>query len=34
MKYNDGINVTFALKKMDEYGNFDELYQDYEENKD
>ena len=31
MKYNDEIDVTFALKKMAECGNFDELYQDYEE---
>ena len=34
MKYNDGIDVTFALKKIAKCGNFDELYQDYEENKD
>ena len=26
MKYNNGIDVTFALKKMVECGNFDELY--------
>ena len=34
MKYNDGIDVTIALKKMAECDNFDKLYQDYEENKD
>ena len=30
MKYNDGIDNTFALIKMAECDNFDELYQDYE----